>query len=70
MDSLAGCETNIRQLGRLVGQEKEAEDIIARERGLIELATAKTAKLAANPRYVPLRTVCRGLRRQASGSGR
>lgn len=57
-DSLAGCESNIRQLGRLVGKEKEAEDIIARERGLIELATAKTAKLAANPRHVPLRTVC------------
>lgn len=56
-DSLAGGEANIRQLGKLTGREKEAEDLLARERGFIALTAAKTAKLAANPRHVPLRAV-------------
>lgn len=55
--SLAEGEANIRRLGHLTGREQEAGELIAREQGLLDLAAAKAAKLAALPGHAPLRTI-------------
>lgn len=55
--TLADGEANIRRLGSLTGRHREAEELIARERGLLELAAAKTAKLAENPEHAPVRAI-------------
>ena len=54
---LSDGEANIRRLGALMGRDGEAEEIVARENKKLELAEAKVAKLAQNPRHKSLRTV-------------